>query len=88
MSKQTAVEWYIEENEKMLVLFYDGLITGNDLSDKKQELLTQAKQMEREQHSDTWIDSRVEDKENDYIGKQKSFDEYFTETYGKEELLP
>jgi hypothetical protein len=49
MTKQTAVEWYIEESEKMLVQFYDGLITSNDLSDKKQELLTQAKQMEREQ---------------------------------------
>jgi hypothetical protein len=39
--------------------------------------------MEKEQHSDTWIDSRVFDKGDDYIGKTKSFDQYYNETYGK-----
>ncbi len=79
MSKQTAVEWLMEQCKAKIGVGFQSVMEAE---------FQQAKQMEREQHSDTWIDSRVEDKENDYIGKQKSFDEYFTETYGKEELLP
>jgi hypothetical protein len=97
MSRQTAIEWYIEESEKMLVQFYDGLITSNDLSDKKQELLTQAKQMEREQiedafkhgfkHRDSygWEGEVQWTDEAHFIENETKFNQYFTETYGKEE---
>jgi hypothetical protein len=41
-----------------------------------------SKEMEKMLHSDTWEESRIEDKGDNYIGKQKSFDDYYTETYG------
>jgi hypothetical protein len=37
--------------------------------------------MEMRQHENTWIDSRIEIKGDDYIGKEKSFEEYYNETY-------
>ena len=47
-----------------------------------QIILQQAKEMEKEQMCDTWVDSRTFDKGDNYFGKQKSFDEYYKETYG------
>ena len=44
-------------------------------------IIKQAKQMQKEQHSNTWSDSRTEYKGDDYIGKEKSFEEYYNETY-------
>ena len=46
-------------------------------------MVEQAKAMEKEQHSNTWDDSRVEDKGDEYIGKQITFDQYYNETYSK-----
>lgn len=48
------------------------------------EIIEQAKQMEYEQHLDTWTDSRIEYKGDSYIGKEKSFEQYYLETYGKD----
>jgi len=45
-------------------------------------LFYQAKEMQKKQHANTWDDSRVEDKGDNYIGKQKSFNDYYNETYG------
>jgi len=39
---------------------------------------------EKEQMCDTWVDSRTADKGDNYIGKQKSFDEYYNETFNTE----
>jgi hypothetical protein len=76
MSKQTAVEWYAEQVEQHLLAF------GNAQPNVLSKLKKQAKEMEKEQHEDTWLDSRLEDKGDNYIGKEKSFEEYFTENYG------
>jgi len=38
--------------------------------------------MEKEQHADTWLDSRIESNDEDYIGKEKSFEQYYEQTYG------
>jgi len=46
-----------------------------------QIIFQQAKEMEKEQMYDTWVDSRTFDKGDNYFGKQKSFDEYYNETY-------
>jgi hypothetical protein len=46
------------------------------------EVFQQSKEMEKEQHANTWDDSRVEDKGDNYIGKQKSFNDYYEQTYG------
>jgi hypothetical protein len=44
-----------------------------------------AKQMEKQQMEDVWHDSRVEDFGDNYIGKQKSFNDYYNETYNTKE---
>jgi hypothetical protein len=49
--------------------------------DHEQEIL-EALEIEKNQHANTWDDSRVEDKGDNYIGKQKSFNDYYEETYG------
>jgi hypothetical protein len=70
--KQTAVEWYFTE-------------LWNAPKDKFiwHSILIKAKEMDKEQMHDTWVDSRTFDKGDNYFGKQKSFDEYYNETYGK-----
>jgi hypothetical protein len=72
MSKQTAVEW----------LQHQLNLTGKTHFFSLRELIEQALQIEKEQHEDTWLDSRLEDKGDNYIGKEKSFEQYFTENYG------
>ena len=68
--KQTVVDWlYVRMFEN------NGRITKEEYE--------QAKEMEANQHSETWVDSRIADKGDDYIGKQKSFEEYYNETYSK-----
>lgn len=69
---QTAVQWLVER-----------YFASNEPFQFKH--LEQALQMEKEQHEDTWLDSRLEDKGDNYIGKEKSFEQYYKETYGKEE---
>lgn len=39
-------------------------------------------QKEKEQHMETWSDSRIEYRGDGYIGKEKTFEEYYNETYG------
>jgi len=70
--KQTAVEWYFTE-------------LWNAPKDKFiwHSILIKAKEMDKEQMHDTWVDSRTFDKGDNYFGKQKSFDEYYNETYKK-----
>ena len=65
MSKQTAVELFA------LDLYEKGLLKGN--GDEIQELLNQAKQMEKEQ---------IEEAYNDGAEKIHDNPEYYNETYG------
>ena len=68
--KQTAVEF-----------LYEALWEAGKDKFIWQIILQQAKEMEKEQMCDTWVDSRTFDKGDNYFGKQKSFDEYYNETY-------
>jgi hypothetical protein len=70
--KQTAVDWLIGQLNKP---GFAQVVTDEEIK--------QAKDMEANQHSETWDDSRIEYKGDDYIGKEKSFSEYYQETYGK-----
>ena len=45
-------------------------------------LFEKSKAMHKEEHENTWLDSRIADKGDNYIGKQKTFTEYYNETYG------
>jgi hypothetical protein len=69
--KQTAVEWL---HEQLTSTWYDGKSSKG--------VLEIAKEMEKEQMCDTWVDSRTFDKGDNYFGKQKSFDEYYNVIYG------
>ena len=71
--KQTAVEWLIEKIAE----------DYPEIPKAYREECNKAKDMEANQHSETWDDSRIEYKGDDYIGKEKSFSEYYQETYGK-----
>ena len=78
VTKQTAVEWYIE---KLLDLDYEysaGLITLGVWSERKNSLIEQAKAMNKEQHRQTANVVRQEIFDLNY----SSFDEYYNETFG------
>lgn len=75
-NKQSSVEWLCERlalklGTPMAISFY---------IDHAEEI-EQAKAMHKKEHENTWIDSRIEDKGDDHIGKHKSFDEYYNETF-------
>jgi hypothetical protein len=72
-----AVEWIIEKLTNRQNGVFDGFphLSVDEIYDK-------AKEMQKKQHANTWDDSRVEDKGDNYIGKQKSFNDYYEETYG------
>lgn len=65
MSKQTAVEWL--EWQINLGLSERGLISA----------IKKAKQMEKEQHEETWAAAWNES------AKSGDFDDYYNETYGE-----
>ena len=78
MKQQTAVDWLEEQiksdqNQKALS------------ASEWMEVIEQAKQMEKEQHNETWEKGRLEDKGDDYLGKQLSFEQYYNETYNKKD---
>ena len=72
-TKQTAVD----------IMFYRAIsvlpMGAIDAKATLKETYLQAKEMEKEQHKNTWYDSRL----HNYIGKQKSFEDFYNETYGK-----
>ena len=74
MSKQTAVEWFIEKDSQLTIDFIQGKITQFEFAAKKAVLKFQALQMEKEQ---------IVDAKNDMLypiivgGRQ-----YYNETYG------
>ena len=72
MAQQTAVEWLDR-------WFRDNPEATHEEGGKA---LQQAKQMEKEQHQNTWIDSRIEDLSEGSIRKEKSFEQYYNEIYG------
>lgn len=69
--KQTAVEWLINE---LTMLGHNFKLYNREIN--------QAKQMEKEQHNDTWTDSIINISGVEYIGKEKHFEQYYKETYG------
>jgi hypothetical protein len=75
-NKMTAVEW---------VLQYLNNVKPNEFCsiEKIKELLEQAKQMEKQQHKNTWTDSRLRgDLYQNQIFYYQSFNDYFNLEYG------
>jgi hypothetical protein len=88
MAQQTAVEWLIE-NLMKLDKELDGRRKNEDATVLKlnpTKIFERAKQMEEEQHGNTWFDSRIECKGDDFIGKEKTFKEYYNETFGDKQI--
>ena len=86
MAQQTAVGYIISQlrqlafNESTHLGMGDVRVTQGLID----ELEEQAKQMEKRQHDNTWVDSRIEDRGEGFIGKEKSFEQYYNETYKSE----
>ena len=72
MKKQTAVDWLISQLNKP---GFAEVVT--------EEEIQQAKEMEKEQMSKAWEESRIEDMSDiiNYVGHEKTFDEYYNETF-------
>jgi hypothetical protein len=79
--KQTALDWYIEQNFNNIVQRETQQISQDEYVIAYNNLLNQAKQMEKEQHEETWFSSRVEDMGDEFKVEQKSFEDYYNETY-------
>lgn len=69
---QTAVEFLVEH------------LRMQNSPYTKEQIIEIARQMEKHQHENTWLDSRIEYKGNLYIGDDKSFQQYYNETYEKQ----
>jgi hypothetical protein len=78
--KQTAVEWYAEQEIKLTLDFISKKINDFEYGIKKLRLIEQAKEMEKEQIIDTFQDSRILSVTNNCSsGKQ-----YYNETFKSE----
>jgi hypothetical protein len=73
--KQTAVEWYIEQNFNNIVQRETQQISQDEYVIAYNNLLNQAKQMEREQIKTAWYDGIMG-------GQCGDSEQYFNETYG------
>ena len=69
MKQQTAVEWLVNQVEDFI-----GLIPV--------DIIEKAKAMEEKQHENTWIEGQSCNMPDTYIGKEKTFQQYYNETYG------
>jgi len=81
--KQTAIQQAIamvRSREESMLDTLMGKHTAHHLQ-QVERLLYELIEAEKEQMCDTWVDSRTFDKGDNYFGKQKSFDEYYNETY-------
>jgi hypothetical protein len=69
--QQTAVDWYDNQLRKL----FSNTTEASNFS--HEELLQQAKEMEKEQHENTWDDSFLF--KDDW---EMKFENYYNETYG------
>jgi hypothetical protein len=90
MSKQTAVQWFINKDTQATIDFIEGKITSLELAVKKATFIEQAKEMEKEQIEDAY-DAGVSEGEmrgeSDYENEDRfdsctSSTTYYNETYG------
>ena len=79
--KQTAVEWYTEKTFNQIELLKRGYVNQEEFLGGMLKLRDQAKEMEKEQMRDVWDESRSEYMGDNYIGKEKSFEDCYNETF-------
>jgi hypothetical protein len=69
--KQTAAEWLINTMQNSAGMEQPEI----------DDVLERALEMEKEQMRDVWDESRSEYMGDNYIGKEKSFEDYYKETF-------
>jgi hypothetical protein len=83
MSKQTAVEWYNTQLNLYGDMAFNKAISLGQYHIKKQELLDQAKQMEKEQIENAYQKGRFSGQTNWGYGNDVTAEKYYNETYGE-----
>ena len=82
--KQTAVEWYIEQEQILGDKLSEGIIGLSLFNDEVAKLKIQAKQMEKEQIEIAFAKSYLTGcEEVSYNDANKASENYYNETYGE-----
>lgn len=71
MAQQTAVEWFFDK------------LKNHEIQSEHFELYQQAKQKEREQHNNSWVDGNNTQRCNSTKETNDCFDNYYNETYNQ-----
>jgi hypothetical protein len=82
--KQTAVEWLFLQMENLITKAKVTDMDNNDFVISKVKLLQQAKQMEKEQHQETWFESTTQFDNSAEMTYRKEFEQYYNETFKSE----
>jgi hypothetical protein len=80
--KQTAVSWYSQQEIELTLEFLAKKISELDYGLRRLNLLNQAKEMEHEQHQETFKQSRLAKVfEKDMPPVWESWEQYYNETF-------
>ena len=82
MSKQTAVQWFINKDTQATIDFIEGKITSLELAVKKATFIEQAKEMEKVQMCQFAFDYQDEFFNN---RKVSPIEQYYNETFKQQE---
>ena len=80
--KQTALDWYIEQNFNNIVQRETQQISQDEYIIAYNNLLNQAKQMEKEQIENAYQKGRFSGQTNWGYGNNITAEQYYNETYG------
>ena len=83
--KQTAVEWQFEQFFNSFEKFNNGECTFNEYLKRNLEIRKQAKEMEKEQHKQTWLDSTAQFDNAAEMTYKKDFEQYYNGTFKQQE---
>ena len=81
MSKQTAVEWYIEQEQILGDKLSEGIIGLSLFNDEVAKLKIQAKQMEKEQIKNSYLDGDSNGCGCYDWSTEEQAEDYYNETY-------
>jgi len=80
--KQLAVEWYSQQHLKLLIKLENKELSIGEYAVQHQEILNQAKEMEKQQSQETFKQSRqAKIFEKDMPPVWESWEQYYNETF-------
>ena len=85
MAQQTAVEWFHKRNWELKMLLEKQQISVGEYGVAYYDIFEDAKQMEREQHGDTWDEAIIAHEGRGHVTSRSicDFDDYYNETYNQ-----